>query len=295
MDPKAEKDPWIEDSDGKHYPIQGSCTFGRSRNNNVILSEDKVSRRHAIVHAQEGNEFWIIDLGSSNGTYLNGRRVAQPCQLKDGDRIEIAGHVYAFHHESENDNKDLDKTTQATIDHIRSIKCWLLLADIECSTQLTKKLSPEEGSRVTGGWLADCKKIIDTHQGTINKFLGDGFFAYWVDGKDMVQHVTAGLMALQELQETSAIPFRLVVHYGTIFVRGGAASLGEDSLYGMEVNFVFRMEKQAGTAGTSCMMSEPAMQTLKHFIPTTDCGKLPVPSFEGIFQFYAFDKQTPTE
>jgi len=293
MKQEVEQDAWIESHDGSRYPIQGSCSFGRSRSNNVVLPEERVSRRHAIVHAQERNEFWIIDLGSSNGTFLNGRRVTQPCQLKDGDRIHIGGHDFAFHQEAETGHSEAEQTTQATIEHIRSMKCWLLLADIEASTQMARKLPPEEGGRITGEWLADCKRIVDAHQGSINKFLGDGFLAYWVEGGDMVRNVVAGLETLRSMQATSPVAFRLVLHYGTVFVRGGAGSLGEDNLFGMEVNFIFRMEKQAGTAGTSCMMSEAARETLKHLLPTQDCGRLPVPSFEGDFQFYAFDSVHP--
>jgi adenylate cyclase len=53
------------------------------------LSDAKVSRRHALIQAQKQYEFWLLDLGSSNGTYLNGRRLTQPVLLRDQDQIEV--------------------------------------------------------------------------------------------------------------------------------------------------------------------------------------------------------------
>ena len=50
-----------------------------------------------MIHAQEQNEFWLADLGSSNGTFLNGRRVSQPMLLRDGDEILIGDFRFLFH------------------------------------------------------------------------------------------------------------------------------------------------------------------------------------------------------
>jgi pSer/pThr/pTyr-binding forkhead associated (FHA) protein len=55
----------------------------------VVLLDDRVSRRHALIQAQKQNEFWLVDLGSSNGTFLNGHRVTQPALLRDRDQIQL--------------------------------------------------------------------------------------------------------------------------------------------------------------------------------------------------------------
>src|SRR6185436_16982756 len=91
---------WLESPAGVRTPIHGSCFIGRSATNNVVLPDDRVSRRHAMVHAQGENDFWVIDLGSSNGTYVNGRRIPQPSRLADKDRLEIGGHTFTFRHPS---------------------------------------------------------------------------------------------------------------------------------------------------------------------------------------------------
>lgn len=62
-------------------------TIGRDRANDVVLSHPQVSRFHAKLE-RRGETFELVDLGSTNGTFLNGRLVAKKT-LKDGDTIQI--------------------------------------------------------------------------------------------------------------------------------------------------------------------------------------------------------------
>ncbi|MGB7210464.1 MAG: FHA domain-containing protein [Pyrinomonadaceae bacterium] len=72
-------------------PGQGVTTVGRTTENNVSFPEDSnVSRYHAEIEAR-GNEFCLIDLGSSNGTTINGTKVSGETYLKAGDRIMLGG------------------------------------------------------------------------------------------------------------------------------------------------------------------------------------------------------------
>ena len=66
-----------------------------------------------------------------------------------------------------------------TVVEIKSASCWLLVADLEDSTQMIQRLPADEAPVRTGRWLAECKELIEECGGSINKFLGDGFFAYW--------------------------------------------------------------------------------------------------------------------
>jgi pSer/pThr/pTyr-binding forkhead associated (FHA) protein len=74
---------------GKRVPVSGELTLGRE-NADVLLEDDLVSRRHALVrHTGAGLE--IVDLGSSNGTFVNGARIQAPQALHDGDAIRLGG------------------------------------------------------------------------------------------------------------------------------------------------------------------------------------------------------------
>ena len=261
------------------------CSIGRSTTNQVVLADDKVSRRHAMINAQGHGEFWLVDLGSSNGTYVNGRRVAQPCRLNEGDAVEIGNHRFTFRHQRGGNVPDSDRTTEKTIQDIRSAECWLLVADLEDSTQFLKKLPADQVPRFTGRWLAACKQIVEDHNGAINKFLGDGFFAYWTARENTEASVARVVHALHELQKRDGPRFRVVLHLGKVFL-GGEASLGEESLMGTEVNFVFRMEKVAGQAGCPALFSESAHEALKAHLTMSAFGRHPVPSFDGEFEFF---------
>src|SRR5438876_6083539 len=86
---------WVEASRGE-FPVHGGGSIGRSPKNSIVLDSPKVSRRHAIINVQNGGEFWLIDLGSSNGTFVNKRRIHQPLRLSDYDQIVIGDSIFTF-------------------------------------------------------------------------------------------------------------------------------------------------------------------------------------------------------
>ena len=99
MAPQTENPPggvaWIELPDKSIRPVSGDCYFGRIAGNEIVVPDTKTSRRHAVVQRQ-GSHFVLLDLGSTNGTRLNDRRVFKPAQLKDGDVIGVGGLRYVF-------------------------------------------------------------------------------------------------------------------------------------------------------------------------------------------------------
>jgi adenylate cyclase len=243
------------------------------------------------VQEQDETEFWLIDFGSANGTYLNGRRINQPCRLSNGDRIGVVDFTLTFHgpavREAQAPMLASVDATEATVHAVRSFFCWLLVADIEGSTQLMQKLPAEEAPRVTGRWIAACRAILEQEHGTINKFLGDGFLAYWPAGPECSAWVARVLQALKKLQEDGPTQFRIVLHYGRVMA-GGAASMGEESLLGNEVNFVFRVEKLAASMGEFRLLSEPAQAELGPLLATSPAGQHTVHGYEGEFAFHTF-------
>src|SRR5437667_10581863 len=86
---------WLETA-GERFPIIGNCSIGRGAKSTVVLDSPKVSRRHAIINVQNIGEFWLIDLGSSNGTFGNHRRIHQPIRLSDYDQFVIGDGIFTF-------------------------------------------------------------------------------------------------------------------------------------------------------------------------------------------------------
>ncbi|MBE2179917.1 MAG: FHA domain-containing protein [Chthoniobacterales bacterium] len=75
-----------EDSPTIHEFVDNQLTVGRLGDNDIALDEGSVSSRHAQVVAQDG-EVTLHDLGSTNGTFVNGEQVTGRRVLNDGDEI----------------------------------------------------------------------------------------------------------------------------------------------------------------------------------------------------------------
>jgi len=67
-------------------------TIGRVPGNDIVLPGNNVSKRHSRVVRQDGR-FFVVDLKSTNGTYLNGRRIMTPSPLRAGDKIFVGSFV----------------------------------------------------------------------------------------------------------------------------------------------------------------------------------------------------------
>lgn len=74
--------------DGTEYALSDALTVGRSDDCDITLPSSKVSRQHARFRAADGG-VTVEDLGSSNGTRLNGRAIGSAQALMDGDRVII--------------------------------------------------------------------------------------------------------------------------------------------------------------------------------------------------------------
>lgn len=68
-----------------------SWLLGRSVNSAIVIRDTCISRQHAVIGHVFGTDFYITDVGSSNGSWVNHRRLAhlERCPLKDGDLIQL--------------------------------------------------------------------------------------------------------------------------------------------------------------------------------------------------------------
>ncbi len=80
----------IEDVDGNRELAleQDAYRLGRAKDNDIVLGVRTVSAHHAALVLRD-DEYWIEDLLSTNGTYVNGRRI-QRRRLRDRDRVQLA-------------------------------------------------------------------------------------------------------------------------------------------------------------------------------------------------------------
>ena len=103
---------------GKVFPLEKQeILLGRDLANEIAISDPEVSRRHARFLMQEDNVI-IEDLGSTNGTFLNGQRIASPQQLRAGDVVTLGENIVMVFDRSDFDpdatvvSSGLDQTVQ---------------------------------------------------------------------------------------------------------------------------------------------------------------------------------------
>ena len=79
---------------GRHALDRPTVALGRAKDCDIVVADLNVSRRHAEVRLENG-EHWLVDLGSTNGTSVNGTRVSR-AKLENGDRIELGSTGFVF-------------------------------------------------------------------------------------------------------------------------------------------------------------------------------------------------------
>ena len=81
--------------DGKIFEIKGGVTIGRSPASQISLPDEFVSSTHARIFARK-QFFFLEDLGSTNGTYIDGRRIEGEHQIKPGQEIVIGDTIFRY-------------------------------------------------------------------------------------------------------------------------------------------------------------------------------------------------------
>jgi signal transduction histidine kinase/pSer/pThr/pTyr-binding forkhead associated (FHA) protein len=133
---------------GKRFELKSKpMALGRDNSNPIRLHDTEVSRRHAEVRHVD-SMYRIFDLGSANGTYLNGKPVDQ-APLRSGDRLQLGQTVMLF-----NEGSAPERDLTARVD-------MLSRTSSDDRSAILKSIPTSEGSRVlqapdvTGGWLRD--------------------------------------------------------------------------------------------------------------------------------------------
>lgn len=76
--------------------LQQIWVIGRDRSCAVQINDQRLSRRHAVIQYIKGRGFYLVDLNSSNGSFINGESVRHSHILRDGDRIRLGSLAFSF-------------------------------------------------------------------------------------------------------------------------------------------------------------------------------------------------------
>lgn len=89
--------PFLTDLNGQEHRLQSkSVTIGRALETDIVITSNRVSREHSRIY-RKGRHWFLEDLSSTNGTFLNDERLLSPVELRDGDSIMIGDVTFQFH------------------------------------------------------------------------------------------------------------------------------------------------------------------------------------------------------
>lgn len=170
------------------WNLTGKNTFklGRGPTNDIVLPYSWISRKHTMVQQESSGIFHIMDLGSSNGTYLNNKRIHSPTILNNGDLFTLGKTVIKFVQYIENNDYDDKDESELTLDmtvaYIQKETVTILVCDIHDFTSLSEKLGDKLISKLLQLWTKKVGDIIHQHDGLVDKFIGDAVMATWIGG-----------------------------------------------------------------------------------------------------------------
>lgn len=115
---------------------EGTQGVGRDASNPLQVHDTEVSRRHAEIR-YDGHTCLVVDLDSSNGTFVNSQRISTPTQLASGDRVQMGGTLMLFTDPAENPPEDLSDK----VDIVKN-------SQASAGSRIVRSMSQEEGSEL---------------------------------------------------------------------------------------------------------------------------------------------------
>jgi adenylate cyclase len=271
-------------------------TIGRSPRNDLVLDDQMASRRHAEIRSRGGGMYTLLDAGSANGTWLNGRRLTSPRELADGDVVLIGNVKLRFSAPAIDRGAEPgdDTSTEAgTGLSLRHETVVVLVTDIRNYTRMSEALPRLEFSLLIADWFRQGSEIVERCGGTIDKFIGDAVMAYWLvrAPADPAREINDALLAARDLigraeefaQRVSAqFPghaFRIGIgiNMGEALV-GNVGGGGHPSftVVGDDVNIAFGLESLTKVKGYCVIVSRKVTEHASKDFEFADLGRAEV-------------------
>ena len=259
-----------------------SWIIGRSKQNQFVIHEQSISREHAMIQLAATGEFYLTDLGSRNGSSVNGRRISIPVKLRHGDHITLGNVQLKFHDparverekitELENNRYQADPTDFCYERRLISV----LVTDLRNFTPLARDLTEAVLLEMMSYWCSQSVEILARSGSSAHKYIGDAVMGIWVhEREEMTREESVNIFqALIDIHQLTldlnnrySLPFCLNIGAGinTGWAMVGNVGKGEHPDYtaiGDTVNAAFRLEAATKEIHENLAMGETTYEYL---------------------------------
>jgi adenylate cyclase len=252
---------------------------GRHEENDVVIPSDIVSRQHAMLQRAEDGTYYLIDMGSRNGSFVNGSRVSVPVGLQDGDQISLGDSLLSFHcaaTEFKTPTEPRKLSGNTTVAYFACNKTTVLVVDVRNFTVLTQHIDQNLLCQVIGTWFREGGPILNAQGSWAQKYIGDAIMSVWVhkhaDQHQEMSRIIRALIELERMTATLAARFALPQEFrigagintglATIGNAAGSGSLTDYTALGDTVNTAFRLESATKEAGVDVLLGNESFDSL---------------------------------
>jgi class 3 adenylate cyclase/tetratricopeptide (TPR) repeat protein len=256
---------WLAGSSDERRYVQSELRIGRGEQNDLRISDGSVSRFHSFLRRVDGR-YLLSDVGSQNGTFVNGTRVHAPTALQAGDRIRVGTTEFTFHvdtPEDESSSADESRTTHAGANpyyvqgELRIVS--VLFLDLHGFTAMSELMAPDEVTDLMNRCFERLTTTVSRFGGHVDKYVGDAmmvlFGAPVAHDDDPERAVRAALALQEELARFNQrmtqragvkLQMRVGINTGEVLAgRVGAGEFGQYTVMGDPVNLASRLEHSA--------------------------------------------------
>jgi adenylate cyclase len=260
----------------REFPLIAGQTWaiGRGEGCAVLLDSRAVSRLHALIQCRDSGAYYLVDLGSRNGSFVNGRRVSVPLRLNDRDVLLFAEQELTFRNPAgaRLETGELGATTRnlPTAALQTQSLATIVVVDIRDFTRLARALSEALLSQTIGTWFLRVGQVAEHWGSWAQQYIGDAIMAVWVhqDAAGIPSDLTRALRAVCEIDHTTgevseSLPLPGALRIGAGINTGPAILGGTDyTALGDTVNAAFRLEAATKTIGFSVALGEGTIRAL---------------------------------
>jgi adenylate cyclase len=266
----------VVESSGRRFPLgEGqSWAIGRGDGCAVMLDSRSVSRLHALIQRRDAGDLALVDLGSRNGSFVNGTRVSFPVTLNDKDKLLFGDQQLIFRNPASSESvlaaSGVDLRNEPTTALHTNSLTTILVVDIRDFTPLARTLPESLLSQTIGTWFLRSGQIVKRQGSWAQKYIGDAVMAVWIHdhpeqvGADILRVLRAVSeinVATAEISQMLALPAPLRIGAG---VNTGLAILGgtDYTALGDTVNAAFRLESATKGIGLGVAVGESVYREL---------------------------------